>query len=160
MRDHLLELFDSLSTDDQAFMVRLFEAKIRSNHSPLAYIEELMSYQFCGQEGDAYIYTMEMRPEISNRYGMLHGGILSTFIDTAMGGTCFIINGTEQRTVTLDLHVRFLKEVRQGKLTCKTRVVRNGRTITVLESDVYDEKGHIVGSANGSFFKIPKANIE
>ena len=160
MRDHLLELFDSLSADDQAFMVRLFEAKIRSNQSPLAYIEEQMSYQFHGQEDDLFIHTMEMRPEIANRYGMLHGGILSTFIDTAMGSTCFAINGTKQRTVTLDLHVRYLKEVRRGTLTCKSHVVRNGRTIIVLESHVYDEQGRVVGSATGSFFKIPGANME
>ena len=156
MRDHLLELFDSLSSDDQAFMVRLFEAKIRSNQSPLAYIEEMMSYQYIGREDDLFIHTMEVRPEISNRYGMLHGGILSTFIDTAMGGTCFITNGTEQRTVTLDLQVRFLKEATLGTLTCKTRFVKNGRTIIVLESQVFNQKGDIIGSATGSFFKIPR----
>lgn len=153
-RDHVLQMFDSLSEDDQAFMMRLLEAKVRSNTSPLAYVEEMMSYHYVGEEGDAFVYTMEVRPEISNRYGMLHGGILSTFIDTCMGGTCFRVNGTEMRTVTLDLHVRFLKEATHGTLTCKTRIQKNGRTITVLESNVYDEQGQIIGSATGSFFKI------
>ncbi|HEU4965227.1 MAG TPA: PaaI family thioesterase [Bacilli bacterium] len=156
MRDRLLELFDTLTQDDQEFMVRLLEAKIRSNQSPLAYIEEMMSYQFRGQEGDLYIHQMEVRPEISNRYGMLHGGILSTFIDTAMGATCFVVNGTTYKTVTLDLQVRFLKEAKQGNtLTCKTKLQKNGRTIAVLESHVYDELDNIIGSATGTFFKIP-----
>lgn len=157
MRERLLELFDTLHDDDQEFMVRLLEAKIRSNQSPLAYIEEMMSYQFRGQEGDVYVHTMEVRPEISNRYGMLHGGILSTFIDTAMGATCFVANGPTHKMVTLDLQVRFLKEARQGDtLTCKTKLLRNGRTVAVLESHVYDEKGNLIGNATGSFFKIPK----
>ncbi|KEO84548.1 PaaI family thioesterase [Tumebacillus flagellatus] len=155
-RDHVLSMFDSLSEDDQAFMVRLLEAKIRSNTSPLAYVEEMMSYRYVGQEDDAYVYTMEVRPEISNRYGMLHGGILSTFIDTCMGGTCFRVNGTDVRTVTLDLHVRFLKEAKNGTLTCKTSIQKNGRTVTVLESSVYDDQGKIIGSATGSFFKMSK----
>ncbi|MCX7570515.1 PaaI family thioesterase [Tumebacillus sp. DT12] len=155
MRDQMLALFDTLSADDQAFMLRLLEAKIRTNQSPLVYIEEMMSYQFKGQDGDTFVHTMEVRPEISNRYGMLHGGILSTFIDTAMGATCFVKNGQETKTVTLDLQVRFLKEAKQGTLTCKTRFQKNGRTIAVLESHVYDAKGDIVGSATGTFFKIP-----
>lgn len=155
-RDHVLQMFDSLSTDDQAFMVRLLEAKVRSNTSPLAYVEEMMSYKFCGQEGDEFVHTMEVRPEISNRYGMLHGGILSTFIDTCMGATCFQINGNDIYTVTLDLHVRFLKEAKNGRLTCKTKIQKNGRTVIVLESHVYDDRGNIIGSATGSFFKIAK----
>lgn len=156
-RDHILSLLDSLSADDQAFMVRLLEAKIRSNQSPLAYIEEMMSYQYAGQDGDLYIHKMEVRPEISNRYGMLHGGILSTFIDTAMGATCFVVNGTTHKTVTLDLQVKFLKEAKHGTLTCKTKFQKNGRTISVLESHVYDEAGNIIGSATGTFFKIPNS---
>ena len=153
-RDQILHLFESLTEEDQAFMVRLLEAKIRSNQSPLAYIEEMMSYQFCGQEEEFFIHTMEVRPEISNRYGMLHGGILSTFIDTAMGATCFVANGHETKTVTLDLQVRFLKEAKNGKLTCKTKFQKNGRTVIVLESHVYDEHGAIIGSATGTFFKM------
>lgn len=156
MREHVLQMFDSLSPDDQAFMVRLLEAKVRSNTSPLAYVEEMMSYKYCGQEGDEFVHTMEVRPEISNRYGMLHGGILSTFIDTAMGATCFVVNGQEMRTVTLDLQVRFLKEAKNGRLTCKTKIQKNGRTVTTLESHVYDELGNIIGSATGSFFKIAR----
>lgn len=157
-QDKLTELFSNLSADDQSFMLRLLEAKLRSNQSPLAYIEELMSYQYRGQEGDFFIHTMEVRPEISNRYGMLHGGILSTFIDTAMGATCFVVNGTSYKTVTMDLQVRFLKEAKQGNhLTCKTKMQKNGRTIAVLESHVYDQDGNIIGSATGSFFKIAKS---
>ncbi|ASS74383.1 hypothetical protein CIG75_04880 [Tumebacillus algifaecis] len=154
-RDHLLALLDTLSADDQDFMVRLLEAKIRSNQSPLAYVEEMMSYQFAGQDGDLFIHKMEVRPEISNRYGMLHGGILSTFIDTAMGATCFVVNGTSHKMVTLDLQVRFLKEAKHGTLTCKTKFQKNGRTIAVLESHVYDEEGNIISSATGTFFKLP-----
>jgi acyl-CoA thioesterase len=157
MRDEMLHLFDTLTADDQAFMLRLLEAKIRSNQSPLVFIEEMMSYQYRGQEDDQYVHTMEVRPEISNRYGMLHGGILSTFIDTAMGATCFVVNGHSTKTVTLDLQVRFLKEAKNGTLTCKTRLQKNGRSTAVLESHVYDGDGHMIGSATGTFFKIPTA---
>lgn len=151
----IIDLLNTLTPDDQSFMLRLLEAKLRSNQSPLAYIEELMSYQYQGQSGDFFIHTMEVRPEISNRYGMLHGGILSTFIDTAMGATCFVVNGTSHKTVTMDLQVRFLKEAKQGnRLTCKTKMQKNGRTIAVLESHVYDQDDNIIGSATGSFFKI------
>jgi len=150
----ILQLLAEMSADDQAFMLRLLEAKLRHDKSPLAYIEELMSYQFVGRDGEWFVHKMEVRPEISNRYGMLHGGILSTFIDTAMGATCFIENGDRVKTVTLDLNVRFLKEAKQGALVCKTRFQRNGRTTAVLESHVYDAKDQIIGSATGTFFKI------
>jgi acyl-CoA thioesterase len=154
MRDKLLELFDTLKEDDQAFMVRLLEAKVRSNQSPLAYVEEVMSFKYIGQEDEWFLHQMDFRPELANRYGLLHGGILSTFIDTAMGATCFIVNGYERKSVTLDLNVRFLKEARNGKLTCKTRFQRNGGTIGVLDSFVYDDKGQLIGSATGSFFRM------
>jgi acyl-CoA thioesterase len=159
MRAQVLEMFDTLSKDDQAFMMRLLEAKIRSNQSPLAYIEEMMSYQFRGQEGEQFVHVMEVRPEISNRYGMLHGGILCTFIDTAMGATCFYRHGESHKLVTLDLQVRFLKEAKPGMLTCRTKFQKSGRTIDVLESHVYDGQGNLVGSATGTFFKIPREEL-
>lgn len=154
MNDQILNLFQGMSPEDQAFTLRLLEAKVRANQSPLAYIEELMSFQYIGREGEHYVHRMEVRPEISNRYGMLHGGILSTFIDTCMGATCFLENGTETKTVTLDLQVRFLKQAKSGKLTAKTSFQKNGRTIASLETHVFDDKGDIVGSATASFFKI------
>lgn len=153
-KEQLLAMVEALPDDDTAFMLRLVEAKHRAAKSPLAYIEEMMSYQYHGVEDNIHIHTMEVRPELTNRYGLLHGGILSTFIDTAMGATVFIVNGMNGKTVTTDLQVRFLKEARVGSLlTAKTEILKNGRNMIVTETHVFDQDQRRIGSATGTFFR-------
>jgi uncharacterized protein (TIGR00369 family) len=155
-REGLLQELQDLNEQEIQTIYKMVQALKRSRVSPLAYIEELMNFRSDGydEKEGVYVHRMLVTEELKNRYKMLHGGITTTFIDTAMGHTVFHAFGYERRAVTLGLNVHFLAPAQDGWLTAQTRVVKSGRTIIVLEAKVTDDNGKLIATATGDFFRL------
>lgn len=89
----------------------------------------------------------ELRPEALNPMGMAHGGFVYSLCDVA-AGVMSSYNGT-QGGVTLSGGVSFLHPSRGSKLRCEGKLIKNGRTIKVVETSVYDDNGLL--TARGTF---------
>ncbi len=89
-------------------------------------------------EADHAVLHVDMRPELANPYGMAHGGLLFTLIDTAAGAAART-DGREY--VTLNANVNYLRNTTTGKITADAHLVRRGKTATVVDVVVTDEKG-------------------
>jgi len=82
--------------------------------------------------------------------GTLHGWILCDIADAAMGmAYASNLNDGESFT-TLELKINFLKPVWNAPLIATGRVVKQGRTVGMLECDVTDEKGRLVARASST----------
>lgn len=152
--ESLWQELQDLNPNEVETINKLVQALKRTRVSPLAYIEEMMNFQSLGYDTDedVYVHQMLVTDELKNRYKILHGGVTTTFIDTAMGSTVFQAVGKDRRSVTLDLHVSFLKPGLEGWLTAKTQVIKQGRTIIVMETKVKDEQEKLIARASGTFF--------
>lgn len=152
------ELVD-LNENEVEIIHKLVQALKRTRVSPLAYIEEMMNFKVLGydQEKDVYIHKMLITDELKNRYKMLHGGITSTFMDTAMGSTVLLAAGEDSPAVTLDLSMNFLSPGMAGWLTAETSIMKMGKTIIVLETKVIDERGKLIATASSTFFRLNQA---
>ena len=89
-------------------------------------------------EADHAVLHVDMRPELANPYGMAHGGLLFTLIDTAAVAEART-DGREY--VTLNANVNYLRNTTTGKITADAHLVRRGKTATVVDVVVTDEKG-------------------
>lgn len=68
----------------------------------------------------------------------VHGGVLSTLIDTAGGGACFAaLDRVEDRLSTVDLRVDYLRPGGAADLWCQGEVVRMGNRVGVARMAVY-----------------------
>lgn len=152
----LQEELQDLTPDEAETVLKLVQALKRTRVSPLAYIEEIMNFQFVGlnQEKNAYVYRMTITDVLKNRFKILHGGITATFIDTAMGSTVFKLLGENAKAVTADLSVRFLAPGESGNLFAYVYVIKQGKTIITLESKVVDEKEKLIATASATFFRL------
>lgn len=154
--DALFNEIQDLNPGEREKIHKLIHALKRSRVSPLAFIEELMHFER-GEEIERerlYEHKMEVTDVLKNRFGMLHGGITATFIDTAMGETVFQMTGSTNGAVTLDLKVNFITPAYDGWLTAKTEVVKKGKTIIVMHTRVYDEKDDVIATATGTFYRL------
>lgn len=135
---------------------KLVQALKRTRVSPLAYIEELMNFKVDGynEEKGVYVHRMLVTDELKNRFKILHGGVMSTFMDTAMGSTVFQLKGEDSEAVTLELTVHFLAPAIEGWLTAETEVIKEGKTIILMQVKVTDEKGKLVATASSTFFRL------
>ena len=85
-------------------------------------------------ETDHYAFVAEAKHH--NRRGVVHGGMLMTFADRALGRTCRYANAHKpQATVQLDVH--FVDAVKIGEFVeAKCRVVRRTRTLMFASAEL------------------------
>ena len=78
---------------------------------------------------------------------VVHGGLVTTLLDTAMGHACWTILGDGETFLTADLHAEFLRAARPGLLRADGTVVHRTRRIVFCAADVRDADGNHVASA-------------
>jgi uncharacterized protein (TIGR00369 family) len=77
-------------------------------------------------------------------FGIVHGGVLATLIDTATFWAGFLRLPEGDGLVNVDLKLNYLQAVTQGRLIAKGLCLRPGRSISYSEAKVYDENGALV----------------
>lgn len=157
--ESLLEEIKDLNAREQEEVYMFVQALKRSRVSPLAFIEEIMHFRdnVTNKKDGLYEHEMVVTNALKNRYGMLHGGITATFIDTAMGATVFKLTGTTNGAVTLDLNVNFITPATNGRLTAKTEVIKKGGTIIIMQTRVLNETNEVIATATGIFYRRKSA---
>ena len=91
---------------------------------------------------------------ISGRRGRphVHGGIIMFALDTVMGVAAMTLNtGSDQST--LEMKTNFLSPLIKEPFTVRGRVVRDGRSTSVVEGEAIDSEGTICAKALGTWFK-------
>jgi uncharacterized protein (TIGR00369 family) len=96
--------------------------------------------------------TMEMDVDerLANPMGTLHGGILCDLADAAMGIAYASELERGETFTTLELKINFMKPVWKARLRAEGKVVKRGRTVGLVECDVFDEKGSLVARASST----------
>ena len=81
---------------------------------------------------------IEVRPEMSNPTGLLHGGMQSAFMDDVLGMTTATL-GYEGFPISIDFHIDFLGKVKVGEsVRVIAKVVREGRNIINMNIEMLD----------------------
>ena len=89
---------------------------------------------------------------LTNVYGIAHGGLSMVLADTAMGGACL---GCNKRVVTLSMTMNYLKAVPEGThIYSVGRVLHNGHHTMMCEADVIDENGDVCLKTQGTFYVL------
>jgi len=97
-------------------------------------------------------FLLTVRRDHMNPYGLVHGGVVYSLADYAMGAA--LARGLEpgERCATLEIKINYLAPVSGGTLRAEARVVERTRRIGVLEGRVYDDQDRLVALATGSFY--------
>ena len=95
--------------------------------------------------------TMPLNPALERRAGPkhFHGGPLASFIDTVGDFAIGMMVGGG--VPTMNLRVDYLKPAVGDRITGTARVRRAGRTVAVVDIDVFDEKGSLVAVGRGTY---------
>ena len=98
--------------------------------------------------------TVEMTPteDMANHSGFVHGGMISTLADSAMGRSLRTLTPGVVRAMSFDLKLNFISAARIGEtLRATGRVVHGGRRTVVTECRVEGPGGKLVATASGTF---------
>ncbi|MQY27385.1 PaaI family thioesterase [Nocardia aurantia] len=101
--------------------------------------------------GDGFArYYLDPNPATINAMFTVHGGVLATLLDTAMGSAVFTRLADGVAYTTLELKVNFIRSVTPegSRLTCDAEAVHVGRRTATAEGRITDAAGKLI--AHGS----------
>ncbi len=91
-----------------------------------------------GERRKGYVeMILDNRPEIAQELGYVHGGVVGTLADTAAGHAAMTVLPPGHGTTTAEYKINFLAPAIGSRVIARGRVLKQGRTITVLQSDVF-----------------------
>lgn len=94
------------------------------------------------------VNRIAVREEHLNYNDVVHGGVISSLIDSVAGGAVRTLRDEAEIRLrphaTSDLHVSYLAPARGTELVAEARVVKMGRTAAFTEVEVRDDGGRLV----------------
>ena len=87
---------------------------------------------------------------------IIHGGMVATLLDTAMGGACWTLLDREQVFLTSNLSVEFMKAARPGLLRGDGRAVNRTKRAVFCAAELFDSDGQLLAAARCTQIILPR----
>jgi uncharacterized protein (TIGR00369 family) len=93
-------------------------------------------------------------------FGIVHGGVLATLIDTATFWSVFMRIPEDAGLVNIDLKLNYLRSVTNQKLKAEARAIRSGNTLSYAECHVFDSGGQTVAHGTSTLMTLPGKGLK
>lgn len=105
---------------------------------------------------DAGVATLgfDIRDELKQNNGVVHGGAIASLIDTATAFAIMALLSAKERATTVDLTVSYLRPLTEGRVRARAEVLRAGRRLIVVSANVSDRSGNLAATAISTYLKI------
>jgi uncharacterized protein (TIGR00369 family) len=92
-------------------------------------------------------------------FGIVHGGVMATLIDTATFWSAFLRLPEDDGLVNIDLKLNYLKSIVSGVITAEGRCIRAGRSISYAEASVMDKEGSLIAHGTSTLMVLQGKGI-
>jgi len=100
--------------------------------------------------------SMEIRKDMTNGFGVCHGGITFSLADSALA---FASNSRGFVSLALENNINFTRKVNIGDtLTAESEELQNGRTIGVYKIRISNQDGDLVAEFRGTVYRTGKSH--
>jgi uncharacterized protein (TIGR00369 family) len=125
---------------------------IAAGELPPPPIAMLLGMGISSVEDGEVAFTLDPHASHYNPIGVVHGGVLSTVLDTVTGCAVHSTLQPGWGYTSIDLNVSYLRGVTldSGLLTFTGRVIKRGRRVMFTTAEGVDAAGNIVATATSS----------
>jgi uncharacterized protein (TIGR00369 family) len=110
-----------------------------------------MGFDVVQADPGSVVLSFRALPEHLNLQGLVHGGVLATVADTAMGLAARTSVERGHRHVTIQLGVQYLRAASPGAIRASGRVLRTGSQIAHTDAELVDDGGRVLARAQGTY---------
>ena len=103
---------------------------------------------------------LTLRNDHMQPFGIVHGGVIATLIDTATFWAAFMRLPQDAGLVNVDLKLNYLKTVVSGHLRAEGECLRAGRQISYTVASVYDDNGDLVAHGTSTMMALPGKGLK
>jgi 1,4-dihydroxy-2-naphthoyl-CoA hydrolase len=114
---------------------------------PNAGWDEVLGLRIVRASRDEVVAEYEIQPRHHQPYGIAHGGVHCSAVETVCSTGAMLDAMARGRSVVgLENHTSFVRAVRGGKITIRATPVTRGRRSQLWEAVARDDQGRIVSS--------------
>ena len=118
----------------------------------------LVGYRITEVDDGYAVFELDPAEYHYNPFATVHGGILSTLLDTAMTASVLSILPKGHSCSTIEIKINFIKPVtaKTGTLRCEASPIHIGKRLATVEGRLIDKNGelHAHGVSTCSIFKV------
>lgn len=100
---------------------------------------------------DSSVCSMVLNDDHRNAYGGVMGGAIFTLADLAFA---VVANNIHSLSVASQVSINYLSAPKGKKLIAKAKSIKDGKTTTVINVEIYDDTGRYIALFTGTAFKL------
>ena len=112
-----------------------FESKVRSSFAKQTAMQTLGAVMGKIEPGQVEI-EMPFQAHLTQQHGFIHGGIVTSILDSACGYAAFSLSAPDSGVLTVEYKVNFVAPAKGERLVARGQVLRPGASITVCKGNV------------------------
>ena len=122
-------------------------------------LDAALGFTISRAEPDEVVGSFTIGPQHSQPYGIVHGGVYCSVIETAasVGGAVWF--GERGNVVGVSNHTNFLRATREGVLTVRATPVQRGRTQQLWTVEVRDAQDRLVAKGDVRLANLATADV-
>jgi len=128
---------------------RAIREKFATNH-----FTRMLGFEIDLVEPGRAVLSVNVRKELTQLQGVMHGGATAALIDTAVAFASVGASEPSARFTTVEMKVNYLRPISKGRVTAEARLIRDGRRIVVAECDVLDSSGRLAAKGLLTYIRL------
>lgn len=115
--------------------------------------QEHIGFKITDWKQDFCSLELPLTPELMNRYGIPHGGLHATLLDTAMGYCCCFTEDLKKPkfVATLSLNVQYLAKSEGQMLYAMAERSGGGKSTSFAQGRIIDDNGVLIATGTAVF---------
>ena len=97
---------------------------------------------------------LPVRAELMRNDGIIHGGAIASVIDSAFAFAIIPMLADNERTVTVDLTIHYMRPLGGGTARATARIVRAGRRVITVSAELFDENEKLAATALSTYLRV------
>jgi uncharacterized protein (TIGR00369 family) len=107
-------------------------------------LDSLLGVTIVEMTGERVVLTLPVQPKIHQPYGIVHGGVHCSLVESAASMGAATWYGERGTVVGVSNHTDFLKAVSDGELTAVAEPIHRGRLQQLWLVNITDQNGRLV----------------
>ena len=116
-----------------------FEPRVRASFARQRFMRWLGARLEVVEPGHC-ILRAAVREDFGQQHGYVHAGVTTALADSAAGYAAYSLFPADSSVLTVEFKINLLAPADAEELIARARVIRPGKTVTVVHSDVFGLK--------------------
>jgi uncharacterized protein (TIGR00369 family) len=130
-----------------------FERRVRASFEKQAVMRTIGAILARVAPGEVDV-ALDWRADLTQQHGFLHAGVITTIVDSACGYAALSLMEPGAAVLSVEFKVQLLAPAKGARFIARGRVIKPGRTITVVSGELRSEGDELLAMLNGTMMAV------